>query len=297
MALACVAAGDAAASGPCVAVGRWTAPAGSAPIAHDAMIDAMASRAVVLLGESHTDAADHRWQLQTVAALHGRRPEMVLGFESFPRRVQGVLDRWVAGELTEDGFLKAVEWNGVWGIDPALYMPLFQFARMNRVPMVALNVERALVSKVGRQGWDAVPANEREGVETPARPLPSYRARLAGVFAHHRQDAGAPPADDDPAFGRFVAAQLTWDRAMAQAVAAARARAGAPLVVGIVGRGHVEYGHGIPWQLGDLGINDVGVLLTWPADDDCGGLIGPDGRAVANAVFGIAPEPDDDPDS
>jgi len=101
----------------------------------------------VLLGESHTDADHHYWQLHTLAALHGRG-NIVIGFEAFPRRLQSVLDEWVEGKLTDDAFLKASEWRQVWGYDAALYMPLFQFARLNRIPMVALNVERKLVARV-----------------------------------------------------------------------------------------------------------------------------------------------------
>ena len=65
-----------------------------APVAPGALIADMASREVVLLGEHHDEEDDHRWQLQTLAALHAQRPRMVLGFESFPRRVQPVLDKY-----------------------------------------------------------------------------------------------------------------------------------------------------------------------------------------------------------
>ena len=119
--------------------------------------DLVAKGAVVLLGESHTDVDHHLWQLQTVAALHGRGANLVIGFEAFPRRLQPVLDDWIAGKLTDEAFLKASEWRQVWGYDAALYMPLFEFARLNRIPMIALNVERTLVSQVGQKGWDAVP--------------------------------------------------------------------------------------------------------------------------------------------
>ncbi|HEY0524042.1 MAG TPA: ChaN family lipoprotein, partial [Stellaceae bacterium] len=144
----------------CVPVGGWVAPEGRQALPDP--IGGFAARSVVLLGETHTDAEHHRWQLQTVAALHGRRPDMVLGFEMFPRRVQPTLDRWVRGELSERAFLDEVRWSEVWGYDPALYMPLFHFARMHRMPMVALNVDRALVRRVSAEGWDAVPAGERE---------------------------------------------------------------------------------------------------------------------------------------
>jgi uncharacterized iron-regulated protein len=66
---------------------------------------------VVLLGEQHDNEDHHRWQLQMLSALHAQRPQMVIGFEMFPRRVQPVLDEWVAGKLTAQEFLKKVEWD------------------------------------------------------------------------------------------------------------------------------------------------------------------------------------------
>ncbi|WP_284447252.1 ChaN family lipoprotein, partial [Fluviibacter phosphoraccumulans] len=79
----------------CSEAGRWLAfdgkrlqgvPAGSV------LADAAASE-VVLIGEQHDVEDHHRWQLQVLAALHAQRPDLVIGFEMFPRRVQPVLDR------------------------------------------------------------------------------------------------------------------------------------------------------------------------------------------------------------
>jgi uncharacterized iron-regulated protein len=142
----------------CATPGNWVdGKTGRGLDRADVFRDIAAKPSVVLLAESHTDADGHRWQLHTLAALHGRGGSMVIGFEAFPRRLQPVLDDWVAGKLTEDAFLKASEWRQVWGYDAALYMPLFQFARLNGIPMIALNVDRKLVSQVGQRGWEAAP--------------------------------------------------------------------------------------------------------------------------------------------
>jgi hypothetical protein len=87
---------------PCSTVGAWVDPGTGSGLGHDDVVAAQAVRAVVLLGESHHDRRHHRWQLHTVAALHGRRPDIILGFEMFPRKAQPVLDRWVAGELATE---------------------------------------------------------------------------------------------------------------------------------------------------------------------------------------------------
>ena len=288
MALICIAATGCTTMAPpdsCIPTGVWTVPATGARVEPDAVIETAAKAPVVLLGETHTNATDHRWQLDTLAAIYRRNPNLVLGFEAFPRRMQASLDAWIDGGLSETAFLDATDWEAVWGVEPEFYLPLFRFARGHRIPMVALNVERSLISAVAKQGWDAVPQDRREGVGIPAQPSDSYRDRLLAVFGHHRLD-GNPKAAE-----RFVAAQLTWDRAMAEALATAHARPGAPLAVGIVGRGHAEYGDGIPHQLEALGVDGTMVLLPWATNADCGALKAPDGTPAADAVFGFADPP------
>jgi uncharacterized iron-regulated protein len=273
--------------------------------------DLVAKNSVVLLGESHTDVDHHLWQLHTVAALHGRGANLVIGFEAFPRRLQSVLDDWVAGKLTDEAFLKASEWRQVWGYDAALYMPLFQFARLNRIPMVALNVERTLVSQVGQKGWEAVPVSEREGLSAPAPATVAYQRDLARVYVIKKtvppgaadrmlsgQGASLPEPDESavtealtqPEFKRFVAAQQTWDRAMAQGLADAKRKFSNATVVGILGSGHVEEGHGVPHQLKDLGVAELRTLIPVSVDGACAHV----GTSYSDVVFTL-PRADETP--
>ena len=271
----------------CVPVGGWLVPGGTAPAD---LYAGLARRKIVLLGESHANPEHHRWQLQVIAALYGQRSDLVLGFEMFPRRLQPVLDRWVAGELSQAQFLEASEWRQVWRFDPELYLPIFHFARMNRVRMLALNVDEALVRRVGAEGWQAVPQAERDGVTDPAPAEPDYRAALRRVFEGHGEPGTEPPPFDAARFERFLEAQLTWDGAMAQALVKASSGAGAaaPLVIGVVGEGHIENRYGIPHQLASLGLDDVAVLLPWGPERDCSEIK----SGVADALFGVAePEP------
>jgi uncharacterized iron-regulated protein len=264
--------------------------------------DLVAKNAVVLLGESHTDVDHHLWQLHTVAALHGRGGNIAIGFEAFPRRLQSVLDDWIGGKLTEEAFLKASEWRQVWGYDAALYMPLFQFARLNRIPMIALNVERTLVSQVGQKGWEGVPASEREGLSDPAPAALDYQRELARVFVIKKtmppgaadrmfasqapslrepDEAAVTAALTEPEFKRFVEAQQTWDRAMAQGLADAKRKFSNTTIVGILGSGHVEEGYGVPHQLKDLGIAELRTLIPESVEAACAHV----GTSYADAVF------------
>jgi len=264
----------------CAPVGEWSVPGGGR-IAAPEILGRAATAQVVLLGESHDNADHHRWELQTVAALASLRPKLVLGFEMFPRRVQGALDRWVAGELSEEEFLKKSDWSRVWGYESAFYLPLFHFARLNRISMVALNVERDFVRTVGSKGLAAVPLEKREGVSAPVPASEAYLERLFATYTQHPDKREPVPARTDPGFRNFVEAQLVWDRAMAQALTDASARD--VLVVGVMGSQHIAHGDGVPHQLQGLGIKHIASLLPWDKGADCSQF----SAGLATAVFGM----------
>src|SRR5262245_24720987 len=174
---------NAAESGGCMPVGVWVYPGRSEQ--PDDVLGALARRGVVLLGESHDEAEHHRWQLHTIAALLSRQPDMVLGFEMFPRRVQAVLDRWSKGELNEAEFLREVNWTEIWGTGAEFYLPLFHFARMHRLSVLALNVDRTISRRIAAQGLAAIPNGEREGVGNPAPASSAYRDHRFETFKKH----------------------------------------------------------------------------------------------------------------
>lgn len=267
----------------------WIDPMTGKTLPFQPLMKEMAEKSVVLLGETHDIAEVHRWQLHVAATLYALRPNMMMGFEMFPRRLQSVLDEWVDGKLDTKTFLEKAEWLDVWGFPAELYLPLFHFCRQNKVRMLALNCYRELVTRVGKLGWDAIPEAGRDGL-TPAAPATeAYYERLAGYRKHDPKVPSPTPAPDPD---RFMRAMQTWDRAFAcnivHALNEIPENEPKPIVIGIIGRGHLEYGHGTPYQLADLGIVDTAVLLTsdqkqWQPEPD---------RKMADAVFRIdMPEP------
>jgi uncharacterized iron-regulated protein len=245
--------------------GQWIDPDSGKPVAHPEMMRRMSRMQTVLLGETHDRYDIHRWQLHVIASLSALRDRMAVAFEMFPRSVQPALDRWVAGEVSLDAFLEESRWAEVWRFDPALYVPIFHFCRQFRVPMLAVNCRRALVTEVGKLGWDAIPAGERDGV-TPAVPAtPEHRQYLFDITGGGRPDRAAQSAGA-PEFDRFVRAQQTWDRAFACGISDSLGADPERLVIGIIGRGHLEFGHGTPYQLRNLGVKDIGILLPHDID-------------------------------
>jgi uncharacterized iron-regulated protein len=266
----------------CLQSGQWAAPAGPAPRAMSPVEIAASVKdaQVVLLGENHDQVDHHRWQLHTLGMLLATRGKLVIGMEMLPRRAQPALDRWVAGKLSESDLLRETQWNSVWGYDAELYLPILHFARLHRVPVVALNVDRSLTREVGAKGWAAIPKEQREGVSDPAPAAPAYRALLRSWFEHHPN--GTDTAGSG-ALDRFVEAQLLWDRAFAESLMQAAAREPGALVVGIIGSGHLRDGFGVPHQLNALGAQAVKVWLPISARTPCNEIA----TGMADAVFAV----------
>lgn len=265
-----------AAAANCMSPGDWRDNSG-APLSPTDLYPDLARAQVVLLGETHDRMEHHRWQLHTLAALHAHRPDMVIGLEMLPRTAQSALDAWVAGELDERTFLERSDWARAWGFDPQLYLPILHFARMHRIPLLAINLDRPLIARLRTEGWDAVPPGDRYGIPPPAPATVGYRNYLGAILADHPTGA-----EDGGDLDRFIAGQLIWDRAMAfglaQVVAEGR------FAVGLMGSGHLEHGHGVPHQLHDLGVVEARVLLPWTIDAEC---TSPD-PGLADAVFAVA---------
>lgn len=257
----------------CLAPGDWWQHGKVTPASN--VIAQAAAQDVVLIGERHDQMAYHRFELHMLAGLAAHRDDMVIGLEMLPRSAQPVLDAWVAGEISEGELLSQSRWNEVWGYDPAMYLPILHFARMNRIPLVALNIAPELRRRLADDGFDAVPAAERHGIAPPAAPRKAYRERLRAIYDAH-------PLEQS--FTTFLQAQLAWDTAMAAALE--KASAGGRLAVGLMGMGHMLYNDGVAYQLAERGIYAQMTLLPVPVSG-----CRPDAPGLADALYRLEPSP------
>ena len=285
----------------CVPEGVWKTSDGKV-YDNPQILHSLAKSQVVLLGEDHDNPEHHRWQLFTIAELYALQPDMALGFEAFPRSTQKFLDQFVAGELSEKEFLEVVNWEKIWRFNKDFYMPMFHFARMNKIPMYALNVDRSLVALVSKKGWDNIPEKDRDGISDPAEASAEYLEMLAEVFAQHMPKHAHKKAQNDsdeipelsekeireilfnPSFRRFSQGQQLWDRAMAEILYKAVKKDKKPLIVGVMGAGHIMGGYGVPHQLKAMGVDKVKTLMAWDGTLDCDQLK----EGAVDIAFGVA---------
>ena len=184
------------------------------------LMQEMATRQVVLLGETHTIAEIHRWQLHVATVLRFIRPDMS---RSVSRCFRGACspcstNGWRANSAARHSSKRSIG-RPTGATTRSSILPLFHFCRQQRVPMLALNCNRPLVTRVGKEGWDAIPEDERDGLTPSAEATVAYREYLFGLGLN-RSPTG-PTSAMDPKLDRFIRAQQTWDRAFACNIARA----------------------------------------------------------------------------
>jgi uncharacterized iron-regulated protein len=214
-----------------------------AALTMDSVVTQLAAKRVVFVGETHDRYDHHLNQLEIIRRLHQLDSNLVIGVEYFQQHFQPQVDDYIAQRITEDQFLRAIDYYRTWGYDYRLYAPIFRFAREQRIPVLALNVPGSLASTVAKVGFAGLSAQQRASLPREIQPADdAYKARLRSAFEGHQS---AKPG----AFDHFVEAQLVWDESMAASAADyLNANQGRRMVI-LAGSGHVAFGSGIPSRL------------------------------------------------
>jgi uncharacterized iron-regulated protein len=223
------------------------------------LIDKLASRRLIFVGETHDRYEDHLNQLAIIDGLRLRGKDVAIGMEPFQQPFQGDLDAYIAGTIDEAELLRRSDYFERWRYDFRLYRPILRLARAHGIPVIALNLEREITEAVGDGGLEALDSAQRGRVPADLdRSDPDYVARVRAVFDAHPMTRDKDKAGDDEAapeaaaaaaqarFERFLAVQLLWDEGMAERAAAYLQEHPEKTLVVLAGSGHLEYGQGIP---------------------------------------------------
>ena len=161
---------------------------------------------ILLVGEQHDRKGHHAAQLEIIKALHRSGTPVAVGLEMFRTNSQDALDLWVNGRISEKEFQKIYYEN--WGFPWALYSMIFEFAREGRLPLVALNVPRAVTQQVARGGFQSLSEEQRAN-------LPFVECRVEPEYMDFIKRAYGAHGHGQMNFTNFCEAQLVWDKAMA----------------------------------------------------------------------------------
>jgi len=207
------------------------------------LIEKLASKRVIFVGETHDRYEDHLDQLAIIEGLQEKGQDLAVGMEFFQQPFQSHLDAYVAGEISEKELLRRTEYFERWRFDYRLYQPILRFAREHGIPLLALNLEKEITQKVGESGLVSLSDEERSRIPTLIdRHDEDYRKRIKTVFDHH-------PMAKQKSFEHFLEVQLLWDEGMAERAAHYLREHPEITLIVLAGTGHLEYGQGIPKRL------------------------------------------------
>ena len=254
------------------------------------MVERLADKRLVLVGESHTDINFHRSQLRIIEELHRAGRQVLLGLEMFPYTKQEFLTAWSNGEYSEEAFLEAAEWYDAWGYHWNYYRDIFVFARDNGIPIYGLNTPREIISAVRKKGIDELTDEEKAQMPPGVDVDNEEHYALFKSYFDEDEDFHASMTEDQ--WKGMFAAQCTWDATFAnnaKKVLDQHTDPKAVLVV-LVGSGHVTYDLGIQRQLARW--EDVPTAAVIPIPiviEEEDGVIGEVQASYADFIWGVPP--------
>ncbi len=206
-------------------------------ISFDQLIDALDKTRVIYVGEQHTSMEHHRKQLDVIKALVEKGKQVSVGMEMFDHTYQRRLDRWSAGELEWEAFLRQVHWYANWKFNDTLYKDILTYIKSHNLPLIGLNIPFHLPAKIAVGGLESLSKQER--AQLPAQidlSNAEHRSYVEMIYNMHKI-RGRDDFDD------FYAAQCAWEDGMAQAIADNLKES---TMVVIAGNGHIVRKFGIP---------------------------------------------------
>lgn len=243
-----------------------TRPASTQAIDPQVVLTDLASARVVYLGETHDQPRDHTAQQDLLVRLYSLRPNLTIAMEMFQRPYQSLLNRFVAGQITEAELRDRSQFAKRWGFPWEFYAPILRFARAKRLPVIALNTPTEVTRKVAQTGLASLTLAERRFVPSQSAILlgpDAYRQRMRQIYDQIHQGQS-----NSQNFERFFQAQVLWDETMADRIAQVLRQNPQTLVVVLVGQGHLLYKDGISNRVARRlpKVGQVSILLNPPSE-------------------------------
>lgn len=211
------------------------------------LLDHMAGARFVLLGEIHDNPRHHELQAWAVAALGERNRRLALVAEMIAADQGPGLALFQAEPRTRAARLETfIHWADSGWPDFGLYEPIFDAALRAGFPLVAGNLDRAVVPAMHRAGLRALLEAERQRLDLIKGVPVDIATKLGRRIADAHCGIFAPEKASADKLANFVAIQYARDAYMAQAMRDGQGEDGAILIAGAE---HVRRATGVPHHL------------------------------------------------
>lgn len=165
---------------------------------------------VLFFGEEHNDSAGHWLEKSIFEALHKKYGNAVsLSLEMFEADNQTALNDYLAGFIPEDRFSKDVRlWSNYKD-----YRPMIEYAKKNKLDVIAANPPRRYVSMVSRRGMRSLDSLSKESKNLlPPLPYDTLAGRYREKFVETMKES---PGGGGP---NIYYSQSLWDAGMSNSI-------------------------------------------------------------------------------
>lgn len=166
---------------------------------------------VLFFGEEHNDSAGHFLETAILKSLYRYYGKNVaLSMEMFETDCQLVLNEYLDGFISEERFIKeARAWNNYKD-----YKPAVEFAKENKLKVIAANTPRRYVTMVSRKGMKSLDSLPRASKKyLPPLPYDTLSGRYQEKFAEFM--GGGSPGTNNPI---IYYGQSLWDAGMSNSI-------------------------------------------------------------------------------
>ncbi len=243
---------------------------------------------VVLIGEMHNDRIAHYLEKWLIEHLYKKfqKPEqtdekrkIILSLEMLETDTQMILDEYLADIIPKRHFLAS---SRVWPDFTKDYLPLIEFSKANKIPVIAGNAPRRYVNLVSRKGRDSLDLLS-DIAKTWIAPLPyhaatkTYKEKIDMLNrSFEKEHEGkkiknkkmAEAVKNKIKKGVDHNAQSLWDATMAWSISKALRKNPQSLLININGRFHSEENLGIPEHLKEyMPYADIMIITIFPDEN------------------------------
>ena len=176
----------------------------------DKIVADMADADVLFFGEEHNDSAAHYLENKIFRALHSQfAGKIVLSMEMFETDGQLVLNEYLAGTIDETRFSRDIRlWNNYKD-----YRPMIEYAKQNKIPVIAANPPRRYVNLVTRRGMRSLDSLSKDAKKfLPPLPYDTLTGRYREKFMDIMK--GSPGSTSQ----NIYYSQSLWDAGMAYSI-------------------------------------------------------------------------------
>ena len=174
---------------------------------------------VIFFGEYHGNKILHSLEFELLKMFHSNNKNMIISLEMFERDVQPVLDEYLSDEISEENFLAN---SRPWPNYETDYKPLIEYAKENKLIVIAANIPRRYASMISKQGLNALDSLSQEEKNFVARKHIVFEDEYKDIFIQTMKNnmahSSKMPASMMMNLDLIYAAQCIKDDTMAESI-------------------------------------------------------------------------------